>query len=130
MKNEKFYKIFYGENTSDYVVRSLPLDDIKTGFLTENKAFDVFFSDMILCNDYFKVVSFEDVDMLTENNEDVEEYQLFIVDLVYSEDVTIKVVEKMGNTLYFDNKLGLYILGVTDFGMSRHLINTNLKVKE
>lgn len=129
MKNEKFYKIFYGENTSDYVVRSLSLDDIKTGFLTENKAFDVFFSDMILCNDYFKVSGFEGVDILT-NIEDVEEYQLFIVDLVYSEDVTIKAIEKMGNTLYFDNKLGLYILGVTDFGMSRHLINTNLKVKE
>lgn len=130
MNNEKFCKIFYGKNESDYVVRNLTWDDMKTGFLTEAKAFDVFFSDMILCNNYFKVGGFEDVDMLTENNEDVEEYQLFIVDLVYNEDVTIKAVEKMGNTLYYDSKLDLYILGVTDLGMSRNFITTNLEVKE
>lgn len=129
MNNEKFYKIFYGENTNDYVARNLTWDDMKTGFLTESKAFDVFFDGMILCNDYFKVCGFEEVDILTDN-EDVEEYQLFIVDLAYSEDVTIKATQKMGNTLYYDNKLGLYLLGVTDLGMSRNLITTNLEVKE
>ena len=36
----------------------------------------------------------------------------------------------MGNTLYYDNEKDLYITGITDFGMSRRMVQTDLKVEE
>ena len=134
-KLEKLYKIYYGENKEDYVVRYLKDNEIIEGNLTEAKAFEIFFSDMIMCNNYFKNNDFTSIDELIsayneENDDYKDEYQLFIVNIEYEEDITIKAIEKMGNTFYYDNEKELYITGITDLGTSRTIVTTNLKVEE
>lgn len=132
--NEKLYKIRYGTEKEDYIKRHLKEREIIDGYLTEAKAFELFFSDMILCNDFLKYHC-DNIDYLVnsydeESGDYKEEYQFFLVDLAFSEDLTIKAVEKMGNTLYFDNDLSLYLLGVCDLGTSRTIVPTDLKVYE
>lgn len=132
--NEKLYKIRYGTEKEDYIKRHLKEGEIIDGYLTEAKVFDLFFDSMILCNDYLKYHC-DNIDYLVDSYDEEsgdykEEYQFFIVDLIFSEDLTIKAVEKMGNTLYFDNDLSLYLLGVCDFGTSRTIVPTNLEVYE
>lgn len=135
MKNtEKLYKIRYGTEQDDYFTRYLKEEEIIDGYLSEGKAFELIFDSMILCNDYLKY-HYNNIDYLVnsyneEEDDYREEYQLFIVDLVFDEDITIKAVEKMGNTLYFDNDLNLYIMGVCDLGTSRRIVPTDIEVYE
>lgn len=134
MKKEKLYNIYYGENENDHIRRYLKEEDIIDGYLSEAKAFEIFFSDMIICNDYLKH-NYDSLDELVSGYNEEEdyyedEYQVFIVNVKYDEETTIKAVEKMGNTLYYDNKLDLYIMGVTDLGTSRTIVPTDLIVKE
>lgn len=131
---EKLYNIYYGENENDYIKRYLKEEEILNGYLSEAKAFEIFFSDMIMCNDYLKH-NYENIDYLVdgyneEENYYVNEYQTFIVNLEFGEEITTEAVKKMGNTLYYDNKLDLYIMGVSDFGTSRRIVPTDLIVKE
>lgn len=130
---EKIYKIYYGENKNEYVKRWLKESDIIDGRISEAKAFDVFFSDMILCNDYLKN-RYNNIDELIspydeKNDYYIDEYQIFIVNLEYDEETTKKAVEKMGNTLYYDNDLDLYITGITDLGTNRTSVQTDLLVE-
>lgn len=134
MKNEKLYRIYYGENEKDYIRRYLKDDEIINGYLSESKAFDIFYNAMILCNEYIKN-NYDNLDFLIDSYDEkndyyIDEYQIFIVDPEYDEDITIKATEKMGNTLYYDNNLDLYITGITDLGTSRTIVSTNLKVEE
>ena len=130
---EKLYKIYYGDEKDDYIKRYLKEEDIIDGFLSEAKAFDLFFDSMIICNEYLRH-NYDDLEYIIDgyNEEDdsyVDEYQVFIVDLVFDEETTKKAVEKMGNTLYYDNKLELYITGITDLGTSRRIVSTDIIVK-
>lgn len=130
---EKMYKIYYGENKNDYIISYLKDNDIIDGRLSEAKAFEIFFSDMIICNDYLKH-NYHNIDELISayDEEDgyyMDEYQLFIVNIEYDEEITKKAVEKIGNTLYYDNNLALYITGVTDLGANRTMVPTNLMVE-
>lgn len=132
-KMEKLYNIYYGENENDYIKRYLKEEDILDGYLSEAKAFEIFFSDMIMCNNYLQQ-NHEALDELVSGYDEEEdyyadEYQIFIVNIEYDEETTIKVVKKMGNTLYYDNNLDLYITGITDFGTSRRIVPTDLIVK-
>ena len=134
MEKEKLLKIYYGENENDYIIRYLKEEDILDGYLSEAKAFEIFFSDMIICNDYLKY-NYESLDELVSGYNEEEdyyqnEYQVFIVNIEYDEEITTKAVEKMGNTLYYDNNLDLYITGITDLGTSRKIVPTDLIVKE
>lgn len=131
---EKLYNIKYGNEKDDYITRYLKAGEIMNGYLSESKAFDLFFDNMILCNNYIKerldniipiVDSYDE-----ENDYYKEEYQFFIIDLEYDEELTKKAVKKMDNTLYYDEELDLYILGVTDWGTSRTIVPTDLKVDE
>lgn len=130
---EKLYKIYYGENETNYIRRYLKDNEIIDGRLSEAKAFDLFFSDMIMCNDYLKH-RYNNIDeLVSAYNEEEDyyddEYQLFIVNIEYDEETTKKAVEKMGNTLYYDNDLDLYITGITDLGTSRTIVPTHLIVE-
>lgn len=134
MKNEKMYKIFYGDNEGDYIRSYLKDDEIINGYLTEAKAFDIFFSDMILCNNYIKN-NYKNLDeLISAYNEEEDyyedEFQVFIVNIEYDEDTTKKAIEKMGNTFYYDNENNIYLTGITDFGTSRTIVSTDLKVEE
>lgn len=134
MEKEKLFKIYYGENENDYIIRYLKEEDILDGYLSEAKAFEIFFSDMIISNDYLKY-NYESLDELVSGYNEEEdyyqdEYQVFIVNIEYDEEITTKAVEKMGNTLYYDNNLDLYITGITDLGTSRKIVPTDLIVKE
>lgn len=133
MEKEKLFNIYYGENENDYIRRYLKEEDIIDGYLSEAKAFDIFFSDMIMCNNYLQQ-NYNNLDELVSGYNEEEdyyedEYQVFIVNIEYDEETTVKAVEKMGNTLYYDNKLDLYIMGVTDLGTSRTIVPTDLIVK-
>ncbi len=131
---EKMYKIYYGDGQEDYIRRYLKQEEIIDGRLSESKAFDIFYADMIMCNEYLKN-NYEELDYLVngyDEEEDyyVDEYQVFIINPWYDEEITIKATEKMGNTLYYDNKNELYITGITDLGTSRTIVPTDLKVEE
>ena len=131
---EKLYKIRYGTEKDDYIKRYLKDEEIIDGYLSESKAFDLFFDNIILCNNYLQN-NYDNIDPIIdayneENDEYIDEYQFFIVDLAFDEETTKKAVEKMGNTLYYDDKLELYITGITDLGTSRRIVPTDLKVCE
>ena len=134
MKEEKLYKIYYGEEENDYIRRYLKEEDIINGYLTEAKAFELFYSDMIMCNNYLQS-NYDNLDILIDayNEEEdyyIDEYQVFIINIEYDEDLTIKATKKMGNTLYYDFKNDLYLTGITDLGTSRRGVPTDLKVEE
>lgn len=130
---EKLYKIYYGDNKEDYIRGYLKEEDVLDGFLSEAKAFELFFNDMIMCNNYLQK-NYENIEELIsaydeENDSYIDEYQYFIVDIEFDEEITKKAIEKMGNTLYYDNGLELYITGITDLGTSRRIVPTNIIVK-
>ena len=135
MENEKKYNIYYGEGENDFIVRYLKGESIIDGRLSEATAFELFFDNMIMCNSYFNNNDMCNIDYLIDayNEEEdycTDEYQFFIVEPTFDDDITIKAVEKMGNTLYYDNDKDLYITGITDLGTSRRIVPTDLKVKE
>ena len=137
MKNEnteKLYKIYYGEEENDYIIRYLKDSDIINGYLSEAKAFELFYDSMIMCNNYLQN-NYDNVEPLIDgyNEEEdyyIDEYQVFIIDPAYDEEITTKATKKMGNTLYYDFKLDLYLTGITDLGTSRRIVTTDLKVEE
>lgn len=131
---EKLYKIYYGENEDDYIQRYLKDSDIMDGYLTEAKAFEIFYTDMIMSNNYLQN-NYDDLETIVsgydeENDYCKDEYQVFIINIDYDEEITAKATEKMGNTLYYDNKNEIYLTGITDLGTSRRIVPTDLKVEE
>ena len=135
MKEEKLFKIYYGEGENDYIRRYLKEEEIINGYLSETKAFEIFYSDMIMCNNYFNNCNYDEINELISNyNEEedyyIEEYQVFIINIEYDEELTTKATKKMGNTLYYDNEKELYLTGITDLGTSRRIVPTQLKVEE
>lgn len=132
---EKLYNIYYGEEENDYIRRYLKDDEIINGYLSESKAFDIFYTDMIISNNYLRNADFDEIEEIIsaydeENDYYEDEYQVFIINLEYDEEITKKATEKMGNTLYYDNKNEIYLTGITDLGTSRTIVPTNLKVEE
>lgn len=135
MKEEKLFRIYYGEEENDYITRYLKEEEIINGYLSEAKAFEIFYSDMIMCNNYFKNCNYDEINSIISNYDEeedyyTEEFQIFIVNIEYDEELTTKATEKMGNTLYYDNEKELYLTGITDLGTSRRLVPTELKVEE
>ena len=134
MENEKRYQIFYGKGENDYITCYLKDTDIIDGYLSEAKAFDIFYSDMIMSNNYLRNHC-DNLDYLIDgyNEEEdyyVDEYQVFIIEPEYSEGITIEATRLMGNTLYYDEANEIYLTGITDLGTSRVIVPTKLKVKE
>ena len=131
---EKLYKIYYGENKEDYIKRYLKEEDIINGYLSEAKAFDIFFTDMIMCNNYLQN-NFDNLETIISGYNEEEdyyedEYQVFIVNIDFDEDITAKAIEKMRNTFYYDFENDIYLTGITDLGTSRTIVPTDLKVEE
>lgn len=131
---EKRYKIYYGDNQDDYITRYLKNEDILDGYLSEAKAFDIFYTDMIMCNNYLQN-NYEDLEeLISAYNEEEDyyedEFQVFIINPDYDEEMTIKATEKMGNTLYYDNKNEIYLTGITDLGTHRSCVPTQMEVVE
>ena len=130
---EKLYNIYYGEDKEDYIRRYLKEEDIIDGRLTEAKAFELFYSDMIMSNNYLQN-NYDNLDYIIDSyNEEedyyVDEYQVFIIEPEFDEDITKKATEKMGNTLYYDYKNEIYLTGITDLGTSRTIVPTDIKVE-
>lgn len=134
MENEKMYKIYYGENENDYIKRYLKEEDIINGYLSEAKAFDLFYSAMIMSNSYLQN-NYDNLEYIIDSyNEEedyyTDEYQVFIIEPEFDEDITKMATEKMCNTLYYDNNNEIYLTGITDLGTSRRIVPTNIKVEE
>ena len=131
---EKFYRIYYGEGKDEYICRYLKDEEIIDGFLSESKAFDIFYNAMIMSNEYLKN-NYDNLEILIDAYNEEEDYyedefQVFIIDIEYDEEITTKATEKMGNTLYYDNVNEIYLTGITDLGTSRTIVPTDLKVEE
>lgn len=131
---EKLYKIYYGDGENDYIRRYLKEEEIINGYLTEAKAFEIFYNDMIMSNNYIQN-NYDNLEELISayNEEDdyyEDEYQVFIIDIEYDEDITKMATEKMGNTLYYDFNNEIYLTGITDLGTSRTIVPTQIKVVE
>lgn len=134
MKEEKRFKIYYGEGKEDYITRYLKEEDIINGYLNEAKAFEIFYTDMIMSNSYLQN-NYENLEILINSYNEEEdyykdEYQVFIINPEYDEEMTTKATEKMGNTLYYDMKNDIYLTGITDLGTHRTYVSTDLKVEE
>ncbi len=135
MKNEeKLYRIYYGEGENDYIRRYLKEGEIINGYLSEAKAFELFYSAMIMSNNYLQN-NYDNLDYIINaynEGEDYyeDEYQVFIIEPEYDEEITKKATGKMGNTLYYDNVNEIYLTGITDLGTSRTIVPTDLKVEE
>lgn len=131
---EKLYKIYYGDEEENYIRRYLKDNEIINGYLTEAKAFELFYDNMIMCNEYIKNNYDNLEELISGYNEEedyyVDEYQVFIIDSQFDEDILKKITEKMSNTLYYDTKNELYITGITDLGTHRSYVETNIKVEE
>ena len=130
---EKLCKIYYGEGQDEYIRRYLKENEIINGVLSEAAAFRLFYGDMIMSNNYLKN-NYDNLDELISNyNEEedyyVDEYQVFIIDPEFDEDLTKMATEKMGNTLYYDRENEIYLTGITDLGTSRTIVPTDLKVE-
>lgn len=131
---EKLYEIYYGDGEKDCIKRYLKEEDIINGYLSEAKAFEIFYNGMVMSNNYLQN-NYDNLDELISayNEEDdyyTDEYQVFIIDMEYDEDITKMATEKMGNTLYYDFKNEIYLTGITDFGTSRRIVPTDIKVIE
>lgn len=131
---EKLYKIYYGEEENDYIGEYLKEEDIIDGYLSEAKAFDLFYADMIMSNNYLQN-NYNNLDILIDayNEEEdyyADEFQVFIINPEYDEEMTTKATKKMGNTLYYDNNNDIYLTGITDLGTSRTIVPTDIKVVE
>ena len=131
---EKLYNIYYGENKEDYIRRYLEEKDIIDGKLSEAKAFELFYSNMIMSNSYLQN-NYDNLEYIIDSyveDEDynVDEYQVFIIEPEFDEDITKMATEKMGNTLYYDYKNEIYLTGITDLGTSRTIVPTDIKVEE
>lgn len=131
---EKFYKIYYGENDGEYIRRYLKDEDVMDGYLSEKAAFDLFYDDMIMSNNYLQN-NYDNLEYLIDGYDEdddtyIDEFQVFIIDSQFDEDILIKATKKMGNTLYYDNKNDLYVTGITDLGTSRTMVPTWIKVEE
>lgn len=90
-----------------------------------------YFQNMILCNNIvynfdenIEIVAGTDYD--EENEENIDIYQYFIVDGYFDEDDLQKIGNELG-VVYYDNKLELYILGVTHFGTSWDYVLTDIE---
>lgn len=131
---EKLCRIYYGNGENDYIRRYLKENEIINGYLTEAKAFELFYTDMVMANNYLRN-NYDNVNELIsayDEDEDycVDEYQIFIIELAYDEDITKMATGKMGNTLYYDNENEIYLTGITDLGTSRGIVPTDIKVVE
>lgn len=131
---EKLYKIYYGDEESDYIRRYLKDEEIIDGYLSEAKAFELFYGDMIMSNNYLQN-NYDNLEILIsaydeEDDYYRDEYQVFIINIEYDEDTTKKATEKMGNTFYYDLKNEIYLTGITDLGTSRRIVPTDIKVIE
>lgn len=103
MEKEKMYKIYYGENENEYITRYLKESDIINGYLTEYKAFELFYSDMIMCNEYLQN-NYDNLDILVSGYNEEEdyyedEYQVFIIDPEFDEEITENKYNKLEKKL-------------------------------
>ena len=131
---EKLYKIYYGDEEDDYIRRYLKDEEIIHGYLSEAKAFDIFYGSMIMSNNYLQN-NYDNLEILISGYNEEEdyycdEYQVFIIDIEYGEEITQKATEKMGNTFYYDTQNEIYLTGITDLGTSRRIVPTDIKVIE
>lgn len=141
-RENKSYKATWGNREYNYFIfRENTLGDYekKEGFLSEKTLFHRIFSDMILCNDIINYI-YKNNDYLDEivsnydeeENYYKEEYQYFIVnwEFDYDEEDMKKLINAMGNTLYYNENLDIYIMGVCDLGTSRDYVLTDIKLEE
>lgn len=130
---EKYYIARFGEGNYDYfrVMESeLNEEEKKTNKASELTVFRRTFDGMVLCNNILKVINYDYEDLTYEEDDDNEDYQLFIVDSQFCEETMVKIVKKCGCHLYYSEALDNYILGVTDLGTSRDYVMTDIELEE
>lgn len=111
---------FYGNKISDYGLKNGYVD-----YRTLAKAFDA-----VLNNNIFEAMDFgewelesgSDYDEETESYEDI--YQYYIVS-----DNGAEILKEAGEIVYYNEKLDMYVWGVTHYGTSWDYVLTDIKLE-
>lgn len=97
---------------------------------------DFIFTDMIICNNIIKYSNNWDLELSEEEEEEyIDIYQYFIVDIDSWRLEKYKEYLQETNassdlTLWYDNELDIYILGVSHCGTSWDYVSTNIKINK
>ena len=111
---------FYGNKISDYGLKNGYVD-----YRTLAKAFDA-----VLNNYIFEAVGFEDWELESgcDYDEETESYndifQYYIVD-----DNGAEILKEAGEIVYYNEKLDMYLWGVTHYGTSWDYVLTDIKLE-
>lgn len=109
---------------------------IDTNIVNYRTLTDFIFTDMIICNNIIKYSDNWDLELseACEDDEYIDFYQYFIVDVdnwrleKYKE--YLEETNKSSDlTLWYDNELDIYILGVSHCGTAWSYVPTNIKIK-
>lgn len=120
MKKEKmFYKYINEKDLNSYEKENKRLSYYNLFYKDENR---------LLCNEIVK--DFEDFELVYGNdyNEDEDYYEEIYQYYLIDED-TANRLGKLGEIIYYDNRLDVYVLGVTHFGTSWTYVLTDVKIK-
>lgn len=125
---EKQQKYYYGNPISDYGMEHGYVD-----YATLAKAFDAVLNNDIMSLTY-DIGRWEQVsgiidntdeieELESEQNEDQEVFQWFIVD-----DWGARLLQDIDEVVYYNEKLDMYLWGVTHYGTSLDYVLTNIKI--
>lgn len=116
-KEKKFYRYINKKELNSYEIENKRLSYYNLFYRDENR---------LLCNEIEK--DFEDFELMYGyNNEDEyydEIYQYYLID-----ENTANRLGELGEIIYYDNRLDVYVLGVTHFGTSWDYVLTSVKIK-
>ena len=127
-KMEKEKKYYYGNAVSDYGIEHGYVD-----YAALAKCFDAVLNNDIM-NLTYDIGSWKQVSGIIDNTDEIEEleseqdddqeiYQWFIVD-----DCGARLLQDIDEVVYYNEKLNMYLWGVTHYGTSWDYVLTNIKI--
>lgn len=126
MKEQKYY---YGNAISEYGMEHGYID-----YATLAKAFDAVLNNDIM-NLTYDIGSWEQVSGIIDNSDEIEEleneqdyqevFQWFIVD-----DWGARLLKEINEIVYYNEKLDMYLWGVTHYGTSWDYVLTNIPIEK
>ena len=118
-KEKKFQRYFNKKELNDYEIENNRLSYYNLFYKDENR---------LLCNEIEK--DFEDFELMYGyNNNDENEYYDEIYQYYLIDENTADRLGGLDEIIYYDNRLNVYVLGVTHFGTSWDYILTDVKIK-
>lgn len=114
---EKQQKYYYGNSISEYGMQNGRVD-----YAALSKCFDAVLNNDIMSLTY-DIGSWEQVSGITDNTDDPEVFQWFIVD-----DWGASLLKEIGEIVYYNETLEMYLWGVTHYGTSWDYVLTSIAI--